>query len=317
MIEFNSNYLVYPFGLYNNSIICYFNSAIQVLLTCTSINEYLLNNIDKFENNKFIMLYIKLIKLHINPTDVENKLENLNLLLFNEFMHNLKIKFKNNKFGFNQEDCDELLVLILDIINDKYIYNLFIHKYRCDIYCKNCKNLQSIQEDKSVKFELDKDAVNLNYLSYKIDKNLHNINKYLRNNYSELINYKCEKCTKQNCIKINRLLITPTILMITFNKYLLKENISYPYELYFINKEIKKKYRYKLISTIEHSGTANFGHYISKCYRKNININKSTDIKTPVYILNDQSFQLSNFKSHINTYILMYHYIETLDYDDN
>ena len=316
MIEFNNNYLVYPFGLYNNSIICYFNSVLQVLFTCTSMNEYLLNNIEKFENQKFIMLYIKILQTHLNLTEQgNNKLENLNLLLFNEFLNTIKIKFKNNKFGYNQEDCDELLVLILDIINDKYIYNLFTHKYICNIYCKNCKSIQSIQEDKSIKFELDKNAINSNYLSYKIDKNLHNINKYLRNNYSELSNFKCNKCNKQNSIKLNRLLTTPTILMITFNKYLLKENINYPYELYFINKEIKKNYRYKLISTIEHSGTVNYGHYISKCYRKNT-INKSTDSKTSVYTLNDQSYELSNFKSHINTYILVYHYVEILDYDE-
>ena len=44
LIKFNEIYMLQPFGLYNNNIICYFNSLLQSLFSCSSINEYLLKN---------------------------------------------------------------------------------------------------------------------------------------------------------------------------------------------------------------------------------------------------------------------------------
>ena len=59
LIKFNELYSLVPFGLYNNNILCYFNALLQSLFSCTSINEYLLNNENKFSNNNFIKLYKK------------------------------------------------------------------------------------------------------------------------------------------------------------------------------------------------------------------------------------------------------------------
>jgi ubiquitin C-terminal hydrolase len=308
LIKFNNNLLLYPFGLYNNSIICYFNSLLQALYGCTSITEYLLNNKGKFKNNTFVKLYINIIEKYISIDTKENHIDKNNLMLFNEFLHLLKNK--NIKFGYNQEDAGELLVLLLDIINDKHIYNLFYHKYSCDIYCKKCKNIKNINNDLSIQFEIDNKTMNENFLSYKVDTNLHNINKYIRNNYCQLDSYLCNKCNLSNYnIKINRLTLIPTIIVINFNKYLNKVDINYPNELYFINKLINKKYYYKLVSTIHHSGNMNYGHYYTKSIRKDVNNNDEN-----VYLINDTSYDINNFKPDSLTYILFYHYIESLDY---
>jgi ubiquitin C-terminal hydrolase len=315
LIEYKINYLLYPFGLYNNSIICYFNSLIQSLFSCTSITEYLLHNEKKFNNNNFIKLYIELLKKYIN---LENQsdylLENGNLILFNEFLN--IIKNKNIKFGYNQEDSSELLILLLDIIKDTYINSLFMHKYKCDIYCKYCKKLIEIKEDESIQFEMNITEINNNYLKYQIDKKLHNLNKYIRNNYSNLSDYKCKNCNNIDMIKINRLSLVPTIITIVLNKYQKKYEYEYPIELFFINNSINKCYKYKLISTINHSGTMNYGHYISKALRKNHKYNNNTDSLIEYYLLNDNSYEKTNMKSEINSYILFYHYIENIDYYD-
>ena len=313
LIEYKSDFLLYPFGLYNNSIICYFNSLLQSLFTCTSITEYLLKNETKFINNNFMKLYINIIKKYINSsTESHYLLENSNLILFNEFLN--IIKNKNIHFGYNQEDSGELLVLLLDIINDKYINSLFNHKYKCDIYCKCCKKIIGIKQDESIQFEMDIEEINNNFLKYKIDHNLPNLNKYIRNNYSTLTGYECKNCKNNNVIKINRLTTIPTIIVINLNKYLKKDNYNYPIELSFINKEINKLYKYKLLSTINHSGTMNYGHYISKCIRKNYEYKNITDSKYQVFVLNDNSYQKDTFKSDCNAYILVYHYIESIDY---
>lgn len=315
LIEFKTNYLLYPFGLYNNSIICYFNSLIQTLFSCTSISEYLINNKDKFSSNKFISIYINIIEKYIIENHKSNFLvENLNLILFNEFIKN--IKQKNKKFGYDQEDSGELLVLLLEIINDKFINNLFLHKYKCDIYCKECKKMINISNDTNIFYEVNINEINNNYLKFEIDKNLDNLNKFIRNNYSEMSNYKCTKCNSIDCIKINRLSLVPTIIVINLNKYINKYNYQYPMELFFINKQLKNKYKYKLISTINHSGNQNFGHYVTKSIRKNHESEHITNKEIDIYLLNDTSYQKDTFESDTNSYLLFYHFIESIEYYD-
>ena len=144
LIPYNNLYLLRAFGLYNSHILCYFNSLLQSLFSCTSLTEYLLNNEKKFIENNFMSMYINILKKYIildmqinksSNNQYNNLTESSNILMFNEFL--ISIKNKNIKFGYNQEDSGELLVLLLDVINDNYIYNLFYNKYRCDIYCKN------------------------------------------------------------------------------------------------------------------------------------------------------------------------------------
>ena len=319
LIPYNNLYLLRAFGLYNSHILCYFNSLLQSLFSCTSLTEYLLNNEKKFIENNFMSMYINILKKYIildmqinksSNNQYNNLTESSNILMFNEFL--ISIKNKNIKFGYNQEDSGELLVLLLDVINDNYIYNLFYNKYRCDIYCKNCKNIKNIKDDISIQFEIYDKIVDSNFLQSKLDTNLHNLNKYIRNNYSEFSDFSCEKCNnKGNCIKINRLLLIPTIITINFNKYSEKNNYIYPTELFFINIKESKKYNYKLISTINHSGNTNSGHYISKGFRKKIHNNIISNV---VYKMNDSSYDEDSLKPENETYIIFYHYAETVDY---
>ena len=57
----------------------------------------------------------------------------------------------------------------------------------------------------------------------------------------------------------------------------------------------------------------NYGHYYTKSIRYNIDLNNKT-INDNIYLLNDTSFDTNNFNPDNLTYILFYHYIESLDY---
>lgn len=313
LIQYNNIYLLRCFGLYNSHILCYFNSLLQSLFSCTSITEYLLNHEKKFAENNFMKLYINILKKYIiidKQTANYNLVESSNTLMFNEFL--MAVRNKNIKFGYNQEDSGELLVLLLDIINDKYIYNLFFNKYRCDFYCTNCKKIKNIKDDVSIQFEIYDKIIDNNYLESKIDSNLHNLNKYIRNNYSECDDYTCNTCNiKGRCLKINRLVLAPTIIVVNFNKYSEKNNYNYPQELFFINEKDNKKHNYKLVSIIDHSGNMNSGHYTSKGLRKHI---IGDNIANLIYRMNDSSYDVSSFKPENDTYILFYHYVNTIDY---
>ncbi len=313
LIKLKNKFLLFPFGLYNNSVLCYFNSLIQTLLSCTSITEYLLENKENFKNNSFLKIYIKLIEKYKDIKTDNYTIENMNLLLFSNFLK--KLKQKKINFGFDQEDSGELLLLLLEVINDKYIYNLFMHKYRCNIYCRDCKNMINISNDVNTFFEMNIDEINNNFLKSEIDCNLDNLNKYVRNNYSELENYKCNNChVYDDCIKINRLILTPTIIIINLNKYSKKGEYTYPLQLIFKNKKQQNIYYYNLISTINHSGNQNFGHYVTKTIRKKIEDSKSEDFKSDIYLLNDTSYEVSNFDSNLNVYLLFYHFVKQESY---
>ena len=306
LVKFNDKYLVHPFGLLNNSIICYFNSLIQLLMSCTSINEYLIHNENKFTNSNFMKIYISMVKKYINEDNISNNSsETNNLLLFNEFLQ--LIKNKNITFGYNQEDAGELLIILLDVLDDKYIYNLFYNKYKCDIYCKKCKKSKEIADDIAIQFELDVDNIPKFTLQSKIDKDLHSMNKYIKNNYSDLEDLECEYCKEKKMIKLNRLLLVPTIILVLFKKFSEKQSYNYPLEIYFINKTENKKHNFKLVSSIHHNGNMSSGHYYTKSLR---NYKK----QVTSYLLNDIHYEQSNLQPEDNSYILAYHYVESVEY---
>ena len=66
-----------------------------------------------------------------------------------------------------------------------------------------------------------------------------------------------------------------------------------------------------MISTINHSGNTNSGHYISKGFRKKIHNNIISNV---VYKMNDSSYDEDSLKPENETYIIFYHYAETVDY---
>jgi hypothetical protein len=56
----------------------------------------------------------------------------------------------------------------------------------------------------------------------------------------------------------------------------------------------------------------NYGHYFTKSIRKNTQSNNND-----IYLLNDTSYDIDNFKPDNLTYILFYHFIESLEYYSN
>ena len=100
-------------------------------------------------------------------------------------------------------------------------------------------------------------------------------------------NYQCDLCKeKVNATIISRLTETSEIIIFTFNKYFQKNNIEYPLE--FRN--------YKLLSTIEHHGVLNAGHYFCRSVRNN-----------SIFQFDDNNVQpISSFEPTPNTYMVFY-----------
>lgn len=291
MKKFNENKVLNTCGLYNTGVICYFNSLIQSILSCTSVNEYFLDNEKRFveTNNRIAIEYIKIIKTLKSQSNITLNPQNL----FNEFIKEYRRKNPGKTFGNGQEDSGEGLHLILDCINDKGLYKYFTHRYINKIVCINCSRVISKNLDEGCIVEIPPAFKGL-----KTEENPDKLNNYIRH-YSTSLNYKCSKCSNNKCFSVYQLSYSPEILVIMFNKYYNKTIVEFPTELVFPsinNTQIK----YKLISKIEHSGSMSGGHYWAHCYRKG-------DEKNRFYNLNDTSVSQGDTQSNYSTYILFYH----------
>lgn len=315
LIKFDNKFIPLPFGLQNTGVICYFNSLLQSLMSCSSLNHYLLIHEHEFhqKNNQLALLYIDLLKKNLNKnTNNQKVFQSVNILT--QLIITYKRKYPNSgHIGTGQEDIGEFLTFFLDVLENKYIEKLFVHKYQCDILCTKCKFLENIPNDLSYQFEIPlntNDSYELDYLCKEKCDTI-NISNYMRNNVSHLYDRTCNKCQIPNTlIKMSRLKYIPTILVVNFNKYIQKKLFKFPKIIEYNNIILKKKYIYILISSAEQSGSTIGGHYICKATRKNIGENA---IENKTYLFNDISIQESPIEPTLNSYVVFYHFHSSID----
>lgn len=93
-------------GLKNIGNTCFMNSALQLLVNCTVLSKFILNN--NFKSEK-INLYKKFLSEYfINKVTTPNSIKEL-------------VSQQNNIFsGYEQQDSHEFLVCIIDILNEEF-----------------------------------------------------------------------------------------------------------------------------------------------------------------------------------------------------
>lgn len=267
MIKLENIFLPDPFGLLNTGSICYFNSLLQLLAGCTSLQSI------KFTNSNIVeTMFGKYVSM-INSNKIDSNISD-------ELLRSLHSIFPN--FGNGQESASEAFVLLIDFINNKQLMNLFMYRVRYKIYCKICNHITEEKKDVGVIFNIfHTDELTENSILYNIQ---------------ELSDYICEKCNNKKVIKHSRLTMLPEVLICAFNIYHSKKIHNFPQILKFPGKE-NKILTYQLIGQLEHYGSLNSGHYTSRGLRKN---NK-------IYLFNDNSFSIDKFIPTENTYLILYH----------
>jgi ubiquitin C-terminal hydrolase len=285
LIPFDAEKLPEAFGLVNNGVICYFNSVMQALLTCTSFTETIRNNHPQTRLGQ---------GFHFALT---NGKEFYHQMILKILIADIRDRRPNTPFGRGQESASETLLLLIEMIeppNVKIgnISRLFMSKVRYQIYCKTCKKIVSTQMDYSLNFF---NGIPLN------SNNSIDFAQSLRHQKTDIDDYQCDSCnTKTPAIRYSDLARIPNILFCMFNIYDGPTIHQFPEFLEF-NSLIGKKIKFRLISQIEHSGGLNSGHYWSRCLRKNGN-------NVSVKLLNDNSYHDSYFSPSPETYIVVYHY---------
>ena len=239
-----TNELIIPsFGFINTGSICYFNSLIQSLLSCSSFLSF----ICKERQDSIFYLFFKFIVFE----------QKWDPYFPTKLLHSM------NTFEPNQSSSEYFLKLCDFLKMD----DLFQTKTETVTICNEC-NHENKMVDISVYIMIDSD-----------------INECVETKRT-IENYQCDSCKKKvNATIISKLTETSQIIIFTFNKYFQKNNVEYPLE--FRN--------YKLLSTIEHYGVLNAGHYFCRSIRNN-----------SIFQFDDNNVQPSSFEPTPNTYMIFY-----------
>lgn len=270
MEKFNLKYLPNPRGLPNTGVICYFNSLLQCLLSCSALNNFVINT---SENSMVLDSYKKFVNAYFGGFSNEN------ISLLNVLLKYLNSKNKHISFGKGQEDANECFNLLVDSFECRKLEMLFEHRYRVYTFCDECSFTSEGYTDEQL-------VIDLSTVEIKGD-----INEYIYNQEIICEDYKCTKCgSKKRKIQKRKLTMVSEVLVVLLKKYQQKSLVEMPNNLKF------GSFRYELVAVSEHSGSMNGGHYWAKAMRAKGAFN-----------LNDSSVSTDALKPTQNTYLLFYH----------
>jgi uncharacterized UBP type Zn finger protein len=309
IIPHNKNYMLKSNGFVNLGNICYFNSLLQALLSCTCIIEVLdkIRNEKHIINNPMALYMLNLIDNSRKNNDVSNKNTNIwKTIIQTSNSRSDKIIMQAGK----QEDAHEGLMIFLNIMDTiPEIKRLFQHRYCSKIYCNDCHKKVVDKEELNLVFEVQPNLKSEQLKKFENFDELYNKNISL-NDFLMKQNTYIDKdfiCPNPQCKSKNQkfkstiLTMIPEILPIVFKKYDNKILTPFHSTLEFKEKNSNNIMIYKLVAQIEHLGNNYSGHYYTIGVR-------SDGCK----ILNDTYVCDGELKPTKNTYMLFYVYYETI-----
>lgn len=283
------------FGLQNIGNICWFNSLLQSLLSCTSLVSAIINSDSENPSCMFRALEDFVDSTYHAP----EKINEMHQKLFQAF--NSELQKRGLYFGNTQQDCEEAFGLLIELLDNKRIENIFTHK----------KIIKIMDMRDTEKLFLEKEShenrfyINIaKYLNLQKNNTSENILPYMLRLQKDLLqDYKPEKNIEDSSGKYITATYTatlPEVLVVVLQKYTRKVPVLTPEILRFQLENSNKSICYKIVSIIHHSGNMYSGHYTASCLRENEEVYYTSDMQTR---------QQSGFDtSQDNNYIIFYHY---------
>ena len=226
-------------GLENPGIaICYFNSMLQALMSCSAFNMLVL----KWPAPSDVMIeYCNLLR---GKTDAKNLL--------------IMLIRKNNTLVFGQQDDMHLgLGIFLETMPVR-IQNLFKLKHKSYVECHNCRTRHEVATPHEM-------AVTIDDVSTKEE-----MENAIMNSSSVISDYTCEKCNHRgDVVKRYSIARLSEIIVVILNKT--RQGVKYfSPTLDFYSKPLDETLHYSVVAQVEHLGSTSGGHYYTLGKRNRI-----------------------------------------------
>jgi len=323
-----------PFGLNNTGVICYLNAFLQMFVGFTALTSTILENPDYACRTatgaamlEFFRAFATLdengvsVRIRDQPeVDISMHSTRVQLALIAD----LKSRRPHVTFGQRQESASEALTHVLDMMEPpmgntpNIITNLFKHRHRCELYCRDCSSVVSKSVDYGVVVHMTgyddlvpRPSTPDDFASAVVQ------------HLSKTEDYKCPKCPCRTCGNVDpsdggdcpkcksprsttnatrryRLAMLPEILICAFNLYEgfggVRRRRYFP-EYMEIQAKPKGVLAYQLVAQVEHSGQLSGGHYWARGLRAGGRVHK----------LNDTGVVVETFDTTPYTYMVAYH----------
>lgn len=287
--KYNPDDVPVHFGLNNTGVICWFNSLMQALMSCSAVNRFLIDNKSVFANNQFISEYIATLEIVLDESNKSSvNFAARSAYLFGAFLDMARGQSRLQQFASNQQCGHEAFTMFMDVIGNG-ISSLFETTYQYFIVCESCRKISSKTHDKSL-------IIHLFDPSFK-PTTAEEFAKYVRHHPSEHDEFECVCGHKMNDFKrIEVLYNVSSVLVFALNKFHEKKMVWFPKEFTIPGRGCELRYR--LVAQIQHSGGMHGGHYWATSLRRG---------KTMT--TNDTSVYPEQLDPRPESYLLFYHIV--------
>jgi len=275
-----------PIGFNNTGVICWFNSLLQALISCTSLTSNIIasSTTDDDAAPKFMSLYAHIVRSNVNNADISGMSARL-LSALVRYLHSNSLQ-SNSLLGNSQECAYEGFTQFLDAVGEPA--ESFHMEHEACIICPEC-NSTSVRRDKSY-------ALLVNDLFETAEEVSASVHKFS----NKLLDYKCENCGKvSNTVRTYTLKQLRNCIVLFYNQFYAKTMKWFPPVLSFPGLPRDTRMNYKLMAQIEHVGGMNGGHYYAY-------VNRSDDW----YCVNDSSVSKINPGPTLNTFMVFYNIVK-------
>ena len=302
MDNFDATKLFEPFGLRNIGAICYMNSLIQAMISCTAFTKAVLANEEYLQKTKLGQVLFEFMSAILSD-QTKSDISSYSAKITNALLHELQNRQPKIKYANGQECASEGLSLILMMLEDPEvsidkiatnpISKLFTSQYAKNINCTKCGHQVNTVEHRA------------QHLIYKVstpkdvpDRIFFPVSK------SKLEGYTCDKCksidTCEESIRITRvseIIVVTNMMLVGFRNGLVKSPIMDTPEGFGLPNG-DDIITFGKIAQIEQSGSQHSGHYTAAGARKD---------RIP-YLFDDQRIaQLRGLGPTSNTFMTFYH----------